>query len=320
MHRRWHAKVQAREKVSKAFHVNRLLLFAGLLGALITAQAGWREQTSGVESRPGVRQPFVLSVGEGVEVKNIVLFITGGAGTIKRARDGELVEKVVGFSVRGFLAERTGASAMLGIPLGAEAITIEDRESIEHVKDIDAVANTLKARWPNARVFIVGLSNGALSAAHAGAVLGDKLAGVVLMSANPQAFREEWMDAIKAPVLVVHHKRDSCMPYRDIEAKAAWYTFLTVDDIDKPLPGTVHDCGPASAHVFAGKYVTVFRAVADWINTGRVGDNYASVTLHSPVPQPLARWDRETLLPPSVRSLGWGVRMVNWLQATQFEK
>ncbi len=238
------------------------------------AQAAWRERNLGAPSRPGVTMPFVFASGEGVEVKAIVVWINGGSGGTMPARDGVLSDDKVGLSLRGLLAERIGGVATLGIPSDAAniGITLEARETPEHVKDIAAVIDALKPVYPNARFFLAGISNGARSAANAGAALSKqpgKIAGVILLSSSPEAWREEWIGEIKVPILAIQHKRDSCLPYRDIEAKAKWQTFITVDDSSKPRPSGMRDCGEGSAHGFAGKEQQVYQALAEWINTGK---------------------------------------------------
>ena len=255
----------------------RFLTLAACAGTLCTAlanmspaAAAWREKNYAVDSRPGVKMPFVLAVGAtdgDAAVKNIAVWLNGGDGGTLPAREGTLSEEKTGFAVRGFLSERIGAVAMLGIPTGSDGISLEMRESPAHAQDVIAVVDIMKQAYPDAKVFMAGISNGARSASYAGAKLGNKLAGVILISSSPEAF--QWTDELKVPVLVVHHKRDSCLYYRDIEAKAKWFTFVTVEDNSKPRPGNVRDCGPTSAHGFAGKSAPVFQAVADWINTGK---------------------------------------------------
>jgi hypothetical protein len=70
-------------------------------------------------------------------------------------------------------------------------------------------------------------------------------------------------------VLVVQHRRDACLPYRNIEAQARWHTLITVDDARLPRPGTRRECSGSAAHSCRGSEAAVMAAVAQWINTGK---------------------------------------------------
>ena len=274
------ARTAARVRFRRVGSGNRMratlcLALAGIALVGTPAQAAWRERNLGVPSRKGVTMPFVFATAEGVETKAIVVWINGGIGGTTTAREGVLSEEKDGFSMRGQLAERIGAVAVLGIPSDAASvgITLDARETPEHVQDIAAVIDALRPAYPNAKFVLAGISNGARSAAHAGAVLSKspgKIAGVILLSSSPEAWREEWISEIKVPLLAIQHKRDSCLPYRDIEGKAKWHDFVTVEDMHKPRPiNGVHDCGPESAHGFTGKERQVNQAIAEWITTGK---------------------------------------------------
>ena len=144
--------------------------------------------------------------------------------------------------------------------------------------------NVLMKQYPEAKITVLGMSNGARSASHIGAVLGRqwgvKMQGVVLMSSSLDAYRGDWIRAMegtkerpKVPVLVVHHKRDSCLPYNEIEAEARWHDFITVDDPRQPRVNAFRrDCGGGSAHQFSGREDGVYQAVVEWIKTGKVAE------------------------------------------------
>ena len=138
-----------------------------------------------------------------------------------------------------------------------------------NMADVAAAVTAVQQRFPGARVWLLGLSNGAWSAAHAGAALQDKLAGVILMSVAQARSRPEACGH-RIPVLVVQHRRDACLPYRNIEAQARWHTLVTVDDARLPRPGRGDSAAAAeAAHNFYGSEAAVMAAVAEWINTGK---------------------------------------------------
>jgi dienelactone hydrolase len=256
------------------------------LVAVREASAAWNEKAYAVASRPGVETTFVVATDNGIKdrnaVKHLLVMFAGGAGAIASPADG-VREQEQKFSLRGFMAEKLGVAVSIGLPSDKqEGLPLEWRETAEHVKDAGAVVNVLVKQYPEARITLLGFSNGARSASHIGAALrgqwGNKLQGVLLMSASIDAFREDWIAALdaakdraKVPLLVVHHKRDSCLHYRDIEEAAKWHHFISVDDVRQPRVNTYRrDCGRGSAHSFAGWEEKVYQAVVDWIKTGRV--------------------------------------------------
>ena len=269
--------------------LSRWLLLVAAACLLPPAAAAWIETGNVVESRPGVRQMFVVSADSNIAdpkaVKHIVLLLTGGAGFIPLAVDGIKEQKPGRVALRGFMAEKLGVVVAVGLPSDQQqGLSLDWREGEQHVQDVSAVMDVLMTQYPAARVTVLGFSNGCRSATHIGAVLGKKwggrLQGVALLSPSVEAFRDDWMAAlegvkeqVKVPVLVVHHKRDSCLPYENVEGHAKRYDFITVDDPKQPRPkSSPRDCSNGSAHVFGGKEDKVYQAVVDWINTGKTTD------------------------------------------------
>lgn len=271
---------------------------AATLAALATpqAQSAWTEKAYAVPSRPGVEVTFVVSldkeITDGNAVKNMVVLFSGGAGAIASPVAGTREQAPGNLqSLRGLMAEKLGAAISIGLPSDQpRGLSLEWRETDEHVKDAGAVLEVMAKHYPAARITVLGFSNGARSAAHFGAVMAGKMAdkwrprmqGVVLMSTSMEAYRGEWMRALegskdrqKVPVLVVQHKRDSCLPYNEIEAEAKWHDFISVEDVKQPrvntsLANARRDCGNGSAHQFSGREDWVYQAVVDWIKTGKV--------------------------------------------------
>jgi hypothetical protein len=254
-------------------------MLLGLLAlAFNQAHAAWREHNLAVQSeRKGVQQPFVLSTGENVPVTHAVLWFTGGDGAILPAREGVHTVESAGLSWRGYFAEKLGAIAQLAVPQGAKGMEVglglAFRETEDHAADVKPVVDTLKKLAPNAKIVVAGISNGAISAFNVAASLkkaGFKdLSGVVILSASAHAFRKDWTDELKGvPVLVVHHKRDTCLTFRDVEPVAKWHTFVPVEDSNKPRSGA-RDCSGNSAHVFHGRWEPVVEAIREWIVTGK---------------------------------------------------
>jgi hypothetical protein len=250
------------------------------------AQAAAAEETVlRIESRPGATEVLVLTPGRTVteqgSAKNVVIMFNGGSGQIwiGRTSDGPDAGKLkIGGSLpivaRQALADKVGAVAILAQPSDRPVMEREWRDSKEHVADVAAAVTVVQQRFPGAKVWLLGLSNGSWSAAHAGAALQNRLAGVILMSVAQGAFSTEGFAGIRIPVLVVQHRRDTCLPYRNIEEQAKWHTLVTVDDARLPRVGSIRrDCSGNSAHNFYGSEAAVMAAVAQWINTGTAPAN-----------------------------------------------
>jgi alpha/beta superfamily hydrolase len=254
---------------------------------LMQAPAAAEETALRIESRPGATEVLVLTpgsttqVGEQGSAKNAVIVLQGGSGQVRLGIATEGPDagklKVAGslpIARRQELADKVGAVAILTQPSDRPVMDQEWRDSKEHVADIAAAVTVVQQRFPGAKVWLLGFSNGSWSAAHAGAQLQDRLAGVILMSVAAGAFKTEGFDSIRIPVLVVQHRRDSCLPYANIEDEARWHTLVTVDDSRLPRVRAGHsDCGGESAHAFHGSDAAVMAAVEQWIDTGKAPDH-----------------------------------------------
>ena len=221
------------------------------------------ERVLRIESRPGVSEVMVLTPGKlANEVANE---LANEMGSEPVAGQG---------SAKNVVIVLEGGSGQIRIGKTSDRPVMDQqwRDSNEHMADIAAAVTVVQQRFPGAKVWLLGLSNGSWSAAHAGAALQDKLAGVILMSVAQGAFATRGFAGIRIPVLVVQHRRDACLPYSNIEAQARWHTLITVDDARLPRPGARRECSGSAAHSFRGSEVAVMAAVAEWINTGTAPD------------------------------------------------
>jgi hypothetical protein len=241
----------------------------------MAAQGTAAEEFLAVESRPGVKELLVLTPGpEGDAAKNVVLMLEGGSGIFGFASHDGKAEVQAAFPIaqRQKLADAVGATVVLSPPTDHPVMEVDWRKSsFDHVADLRVAVAVVKKRFPAANVWMMGISNGALSAAVA--VEGvEGIAGAVLLSGSRDAYdRTRLHDSER--VLAVHHRRDSCLTYADIRYNTGWRTFVLVDDDRQPRPGSTRkDCGLASAHLFAGKQDEVLEAVVQWILTGKTVD------------------------------------------------
>lgn len=97
------------------------------------------------------------------------------------------------------------------------------RARSEHVQDIAAVIAHIRAR-NSAPIWLIGISQGTISAAAAAIELGDKVDGIVLSASytafkTPTSVPQQAIDKIRAPVLVISNEKDSCSVTRPDENK-----------------------------------------------------------------------------------------------------
>jgi pimeloyl-ACP methyl ester carboxylesterase len=164
------------------------------------------------------------------------------------------------------------AVAIVDSPSDQQRAGMDDgfRTGRAHVEDIAAVVKDLKARFPGAKIFLVGTSRGTLSAAYAGRSLGTGVDGVVLTSSVFYGGRSGIglsgfdFGAIKAPLLFVHHVRDACRacPYREAESLSRSFPLISVSG---GRPAESDPCEPLAAHGYFGKEQETVKAIKAWM-------------------------------------------------------
>jgi hypothetical protein len=186
-------------------------LLAGLL-ALCVAVSSWAaDLLIPVKTRPDVTTSYWWMPRDGASA-TVVLFSGGGGGI--GYRDGEpksgnfLIRSRAEFVKAGFNV------ALMGNPSDMPKLTPVFRQSSEHFADVRAVVQDIRAR-SHAPVWLVGTSQGTISAAAAGIDLGTGIQGVVLTATlSGQQFGGSVSDLalnkLAVPVLVHQHAKDSC--------------------------------------------------------------------------------------------------------------
>jgi len=118
---------------------------------------------------------------------------------------------------RDLLARAEVAVAVITVPSDQPDMDSEFRRSARHFEDMKAVVRDLTSRYPKAGLVLLGHSRGTVSAAYVAQALGDRVAAVILMSGfydrDPRrgvGLSEFNFDALKTPLLIVHHAKDLC--------------------------------------------------------------------------------------------------------------
>jgi pimeloyl-ACP methyl ester carboxylesterase len=165
-----------------------------------------------IDTRAGVAVPVYYMKHEGATAT--VVLLTGGNGNIQ-IKNGIPTSRNFLVRSRDLFAANGFNVAVVDRPTDATDLDGSFRISPEHVEDLRGVIAFLKkdAAVP---VWLVGTSMGTISATAAAIALGGKeLAGIVLSSSITSQKRTgavPWqnLEAIRVPVLVLHHEFDAC--------------------------------------------------------------------------------------------------------------
>ncbi|CAG2148563.1 hypothetical protein LMG31506_03851 [Cupriavidus yeoncheonensis] len=148
------------------------------------------------------------------------------------------------------------------------------RTSDQHVQDMGAVIDKVKADYGVSKIYVVGTSYGTVSSAFLALRLGGRIDGAVHTStftdprfgrlAHGMPMRDFKWTAVTVDQLFVHHKDDPCplTQYRSIVARKGNAPLVTVQG-SKGARG--EPCEAFSAHGFVGRERPVMLAISDWI-------------------------------------------------------
>ena len=164
-----------------------------------------------IDTRPGVTVSFYYMKRDGAKAS--VILLTGGGGGIGMKNgiptsNNFLVRSRDIFAANGFNV------AVVGKPSDKDELDGAFRISPEHIEDIRRVVAYLK-KDAGVPAWLVGTSMGTISAtAVATVVSNEELSGIVLTSSVTNkkigAVPEQKLEAVRLPVLIVHHEFDEC--------------------------------------------------------------------------------------------------------------
>lgn len=230
-----------------------------------------------IPTRPNVTQRLLVLTPP--QPRATVILFAGGHGGLQLGPDGSMQWGKGNFLVRS--RERFAAKglrvAVIDAPSDQQRFPFLQgfRQTTEHAADVKATLAWLRAQGEGP-VWLVGTSRGTQSAAYAATALagGDGPDGIVLTSTvlrDPRSRPVPSMpvDALRIPVLVVHHEGDTCRvcAFADVPLlmdklaplkDKALRTFKGGRDEGDPCEAFAH-------HGYNGIEDEVVAAIADWI-------------------------------------------------------
>jgi pimeloyl-ACP methyl ester carboxylesterase len=235
----------------------------------LTATGG--DRLISLSTRDGVTNSYWWMPRDGAQAT--VLLFSGGSGGMG-LRDGE--PKSGNFLIRSkdLFAQAGLNVALMGNPSDNPRLSPAFRRSPEHVGDVAAVVADLKAR-SNAPVWLVGTSQGTISAAAAAVGLGHSVQGVVLTSTltGSQAggsVSDLPVESLTVPVLLHQHAQDACVVTppqlsRRLLARLIGSPVTKYMEVEGGKNPTGSPCEAFHYHGYVGIESDVVRQIANWI-------------------------------------------------------
>ena len=165
-----------------------------------------------LDTRPGVLVSIYSMKQKGASAT--VVLLPGGAGDLKINKGVPSSNNFLVRSREYFIAN--GFNVMVvGNPTDMSDLDNSFRTSRQHVEDLLKVVEFAR-KDSGLPVWLIGTSRGSVSAAAAAIAFGSReLAGIVLTSSitgnkGIRGVQAQELEAIRIPVLVVHHEKDSC--------------------------------------------------------------------------------------------------------------
>lgn len=249
--------------------VRRLIVLFGLsLVQLAHAQV----QVVDLQTRPGITMRVAYFQADAPRASAVL--IQGGTGKVGIFPNGSMRNE--GFLAgNGSLFAKNGISSLV-IDLPSDRSHLDEfRATPEHAEDIAAAIRFMREKG-SAPVWLIGTSNGSLSAAAAAERLGSRGPnGIVLTAATTRKITsgahpvtEARLSSINLPTLFVHHKEDSCIacPYEAIPELLKQMTMARKVELIS-IEGGERRGNPcySNTHQFLGIEAGVIEKITDWI-------------------------------------------------------
>jgi hypothetical protein len=230
-------------------------ILLALVGSAQVCIAG-EDLITTAQDRNGGIVPYVLNYSN-LSPRYALILFPGGSGAVNpRMEEGKLV---YGFKGNFLLRARSFLVDEEFVTVTTNSTQLEER--------IQAVIDDLKRRFPAARIYLMGTSNGTYDSMRLAEYLSDKIAGEIHTSSLQ---RIASFDAKKYANrhLVVHHRRDACRvtPFGAAERSHESYgnDFIAMDggiSVGDPCQAYAH-------HGYNGIERETAEAIKKWIKQG----------------------------------------------------
>ncbi|APW46341.1 alpha/beta hydrolase [Rhodoferax antarcticus] len=246
-------------------------LLASVLVGLLCTTAWAQDKLMVLVPRAGVSTSYWWMPRDSA-VATVLLFSGAGGGI--GLRDG--IPQSGNFLIRSReeFAKAGLNVALVGNPDDARKMTPAFRQSAEHAADVRAIIDDIRQRSP-APIWLVGTSQGTLSAASNAVALGTSIAGVVLSSTVTGqqvggSVSDIALEKIMVPTLVFQHKQDGCRITPAYAAqrlisrleRAPMKKYIEVDGGNNP---TGDACEAFHYHGFVGMEAQAAETISNWI-------------------------------------------------------
>jgi pimeloyl-ACP methyl ester carboxylesterase len=217
---------------------------------------GAEELISTAKYASGEPIPYVLD-SEGSSPKYVIILFPGGAGTFDpRMENGRLV---YGYG-RNFLVR----SRKFLVDAQFATVTTNATQSEQRIQ---AVLDDIGRRFPDAKIYLMGTSNGTGSTMALAAYLADKIAGAIHTASWNSIYTFD-SRKYKNRHLIVHHKRDACQFTLFSTAKASHERYGTRFIAMEGGVSIGDPCEALAYHGFNGFERETMSAIKQWILEG----------------------------------------------------
>jgi dienelactone hydrolase len=215
---------------------------------------------------------YFLDMPANEDPKAVLLVIPGGNGVINlKIQDGKIRHDLqYNLFIRSavMLHERSIGLAMPDVPSDrSKGVNVTFRKGREHTEDLKAVLKDLRIRYKRSKIYFATSGNGGISALFSAGNLGMDLDGVILAGADTSQLHAYDHSAVKTPVLMIHHREDSCDSSPIIEAReiAEKYSFALFPFSGGEPDKDKNPCAFRTKHGLFGLDVKAVATVVDWI-------------------------------------------------------
>lgn len=202
----------------------------------------------------------------------VFVFAQGGDGTVRFAEgdDGTPTSPMgrnFAFTLGGRFMQAGAVWAPVAVPEKfGDKVSRAERKEPEHVDAIAKAGQAMKAAYPNAKIILIGHSNGGITAAMQAIQDKPSYDAIVLSAPAVDEFPYGWRpENAKVPLLFITHKNDDCRATSSYKVVRLAADKAPLAVIDAPSKGADSECHrPPAPHFFTGTFDQYTAAILKW--------------------------------------------------------